>query len=118
MNWEAFFIIGVFALLLGAILLVPGIWWARRNTRDNPDVPAGMKVTPAGFIAATAIVALLFSGLSAEYWAGDTAIEKWLKTPLGRSAFLLTVFGAGYLAERLLHMAGIRLIAPRQRNDV
>ena len=118
MNWEAFFIVGIFALLLGAILLVPGIWWARRKARENPNASAGMKVTPAGFLVATTYVALLFSALSTEYWAGDTAIEEWLKTPLGRLVLFLTVLGVGQLAERLLRKAGIRLIAPRQPNDV
>ena len=114
MNWEAFFIIGAFALVLGGILLVPGIWWARRKARENPDAPAGMKVTPAGFLFASAYGALLLSALSTEYWAGDTAIEEWLKTSIGRMVFLVAVFGAGPLAERLLSKAGIRLIAFRE----
>jgi hypothetical protein len=73
-----------------------------------------MRVTPAGFILSIGVMILLFGGLTTEYWAGDTAFEQWLKTPTGRLVVLSVALGAGFLVERLLIMAGIRLIVLRE----
>jgi len=112
------FAIGTFALILGAVLLVPGLWWARRKARANPNVPAGMKVTATGFILAGAVAVVVVGGLSAQYWASDTAFGQWMTTSTGRLLFVSVTVGVALVAELLLNLAGFRLIALREPRDV
>jgi len=117
MHWEALIVIGGFALILGAVLLVPGLWWARRKARSNPVV-GSIKVTRAGYIGFAVFVAVLLAGFSAEHWAQGSKLGLLIGLPGAKLVFLLLATGAGWLIERSLAAKGIRFTAVVPRNDV
>jgi NAD(P)H-hydrate repair Nnr-like enzyme with NAD(P)H-hydrate dehydratase domain len=92
--------------------------WARKKARENPDVPAGMTVTGTGFVLIGILVFALLAGLTAQFWASETAFGTWMSTGTGRLIFLVLTLGGAILAEYLLGLVGIRIIALRKRNDV
>src|SRR6266446_6414895 len=115
MNWEAVLVIGVFALVLGAVLLIPGLIWARRKARQNPGTSAGMAVTNIGFLFVAFVVLVLLVGFTAEFWAAETMFGRWMSTGRGRLIFAALTMLTSWIVEYVLGLAGIRIIALRER---
>jgi len=109
MNWEAFFAIGVFTIILGAVLLVPGLIWARRKAKQHPEAPAGMSVTKTGYLFLGGMLVVLFAGLTSQFWAPDSLLGQWTATRSGRFLFGGLVVGAAFLFERVLAATGVKL---------
>jgi hypothetical protein len=116
MNWEAFFIIGGFTIILGIVLLIPGIWWARRNAKQHSESQGSMAVTKTGFIYIGLFVFILFSGFTAQFWAPDTALGNWVSTSSGRILFVVSLVIAAFVLEKILNKFGfqIRLLEKRK----
>jgi hypothetical protein len=104
--------------VLGAVLLIPGLMWARRKARANPNTPAAKKVTKSGFVIAAIVVSILFTGFSAQFWASDTAFGQWMSTDTGRLIYAATIVAASVIIERLLYLVRVRISALAKRNDV
>jgi len=109
MNWEAFFAVGSFTVILGVVLLVPVLIWARRKAKQHPEVPARMFVTKTGYLYLGAISFVLFAGLTSQYWAPESLLGQWTATKPGRFLFGGIVIGAVLLFERIMEAAGIEL---------
>ncbi len=110
MNWEAFFVIGAFALILGIILLVPGLMFARKEAKKDPDQITAMVITKAGYSIYGTMALVLLVGSTSQHWAADTAFGQWISTRAGRYVFCLVVVAATVLIERLLNASGIKLV--------
>jgi len=104
--------------VLGAVLLIPGLLWARRKARANPGTPAAKKVTTSGFVVAAILVSILFTGFSAQFWASDTAFGQWMSTDTGRLIYAATIVPVSQIVERLLYLMRVRMSALAKRNDV
>ena len=109
MNWEAFFAIGAFTVILGAMLLVPGLLWARKMAKQHPETPAGMSITKNGYIFIGVILVVLFTGLTSQYWAPDSPLGQWTATRSGRYLFGGIVPGVALLIERVLSVFVVEL---------
>ena len=115
MNWEAFFVIGAFTVILALVLLVPGLMWARSQAKQHSEAPAGMSITRIGFLYLGTMVAVLLVGFSSQYWAPQSWLGQWTATSTGRLLFGAIVVGAGFLFERVLDAAGIRFRVLREK---
>jgi len=113
MNWEALLVIGGGAVVLGVLLLIPGLMWARRKARAEPSIPA---LTKAGIAFSSTSVLVLLAAVSAPLWARDTVFQ-WLLNPTYRALSVAAIFGVIFLSEWLLKRAGIRVAVPRTKND-
>src|SRR5687767_9912619 len=118
MNWEAFFVIGSFALVLGALLYIPARIWAKRKLRDHPNSNATLKVTRAGFIFFSIFVVVLMVGFSQQYLAPESELGQFVKTSSGRLAFSAAVGVVFWLAEMILKSKGILLVQKKEAKNV
>ena len=115
MNWEAIFVIGGFTIILGIVLLIPGIWWARRKSKQHSDSQGALAVTKAGFIYFGIFVFILFSCLTAQFWAPETALGKWVSTRSGRILFVISLVIAAFVIEKILNKLGFQIKALEKR---
>jgi len=109
MNWEAFLVIGGFTLILGAVLLVPGLIWARIKVKQHPDEPAGMSVTRTGYVFFGSMLVVLLAVITSQFWAPESSIGLWAASRSGRFLLGAIVVGAALLIELVLAVAGIKL---------
>jgi hypothetical protein len=104
MNIEALAAIGVFTLIMGVILLIPGLWWARRKVNELPEHASGRKrVTPFGFVYIGIIITLSLFVFSLRDLAPEVSGGE-------RLALITIIFIAAFLAEKLANKIGIKLI--------
>ncbi len=115
---EALLAIGGFVIVLGAILLVPGLWWAKSKAKSNPDVPAGMRLTKIGYIWCGIFVAALFMALSADYIWPNSMLGEFSSKPAGRLSLLVMVILVSFGLEKLLSLCGIKIRALEPSNDI
>lgn len=115
MNWEAFIVIGGFTIIFGIVLLIPGIWWARRKSKQHSESQGSMAATKTGFIYIGIFVFILFSGFSAQFWAPDTAFGKWVSTSFGRILFVVSLVIAAFVLEKILNKFGFQIKALKKR---
>jgi hypothetical protein len=72
MNWEAMVAIGLFTLILGVVLLVPALWWARRKSaRTSP------KARASDFLAAAIVVTVLLALVTLHQFYPDHPVVWW-----------------------------------------
>ena len=117
MNWEAFFIIGGLALILGAILYIPGRWWARRKLAESsPESNARLHITPIGYIYFTVLIGGMLFAFSQQYFAPDSEIGKLVSSSFGRFVLLGGVAAIGFVVERILQRAGMNVTVRKRRN--
>ena len=109
MDIEALSAVGIFALILGVILLIPGLWWARRKAKTLPESALGAKrVTLFGIVYIGLFLSVLLVVLKMQYFApGVSDVEKL-------SLFTI-VFLVGLLGEKLANKLGFKLFS--SRND-
>ena len=109
MNIEALTVIGIFTFVLGIILLIPGLWWARRKVRKLPVHAAGrMRVTPFGYIYSAIFVGFLMVVFSLGYLAPELSRGKKF------AAFAIVVI-VGLLGEKVANKLGFKLVS--KNND-
>ena len=119
MDWEAIFIIGGGAVVLGLVLLLPGLMWARRKVRTNPDTPFTAKLNRSGYLGAAIGTFFVFGGFSAQFWASDTTFGKWISTDVGLFVYLVIVVAVSVIVERGLYHFIVRTRAYQNKaNDV
>lgn len=101
MDWQPVFAIGALTLLLGAVLAVPTLWWAKRRARKNPAAAGSRRVSGREAIASGALVTVMFVPLTARFWAADTWFGQWVSTDWGAISYLvmfcLTIIAVGLL---------------------
>ena len=108
MNIEALAVLGVFTLILGFILLIPGLWWARRKVKVLPENASGKKrVTPFGFVYFGVIISLSLFTFSLRDLAPEVSGGE-------RLALITIIFIVALLGEKLANKLGIKLIS---KND-
>ena len=110
MNWEAFLVIGLFILALGALLYIPGRIWAKRRVREGPNTNAALKVTKAGFVFFGILTVVLMVGVSLQYFAPESELGQFVKTSSGRLVFFVAVGVVFLLLEYILKSKGIMLV--------
>jgi hypothetical protein len=104
MNLEAFLIVGLVTLFLGALLYVPARVWARKVARDDPHSYSRLGLTRLGWILTLITVLALIGGLLMDLIAPNTTLGKLVNTSSGRFVYLLSVF---------LNSKGIKLFKER-----
>lgn len=105
MHLEALIAIGAFVFVFGAILLVPGLWWARRRAkRLPPDARQRMNVTPFGIIFYAVFICFLMFALGLEHIAPEISGGK-------RVVLVILVIVVGILAEKAASKLGLNIIS-------
>jgi len=113
MNTEALVAVGMFTVVLGIILIVPGMLLGRHLAKKHPDAPRARIVTRAGYMAGFVIVVILLGGYSIPYWSPGSVPGKLMSMRGGQTLFaLIVMIGAG-IADRILAHNGILLLRPR-----
>jgi hypothetical protein len=102
-HWEAFFVVGGLTFVLGALLLVPSLLWARK-ARANPTALGAKKVARADLLMTFTIVGLLVAALTARLWAEGTWFGRWVSTDGGSLTFLAAAFAGLLMAQLLLRL--------------
>jgi hypothetical protein len=111
MNWEAFAVIGAFALLLGIVLYIPGRWWARRKLHDaSLGSPARASLTPIGYVVIGLLVFALVGTFSLKDLAPDSLIGRIEGSRVGRLTILVCMASAFWLVESIAKRLGIDFI--------
>jgi hypothetical protein len=118
MHWEAVAVIGSVTVVLGVVLFIPGLMWAQKQARANPEAQAGMTVTKAGFAFGGLWIVALFGGFAAQFWAPDSVFGTWVSTSAGRFIYTAAVLAAAFVVEYLLRLFGVRIVALRKQHDV
>ena len=81
---EAILVIGSQVIILGLILLIPGLWWAKRKARKDPAYAKKANFTPIGWLFVCVMLLLLLGGLCIQYFYPESSIAKLTATSLGR----------------------------------
>ena len=109
MNWEAFLVIGAFTVILGIVLLVPGLIWARRKAKRHPEKHPVLSITRAGYLLLISMLLVLLVGLTSQLWAPHSLLGQWTATRAGRFLFACFVIVVAIIIERILAASGIEL---------
>ena len=118
MNLEAFVVIGLFALLLGALLFVLSRLWVKRQLRDHSEAHVKIRLTMAGMICIPVLVIVLIGGLLMQYLAPESLLGQFVKTHSGRFFYAATVAIVFWLLEIVLKARGIRFIEKLNKGGV
>lgn len=110
MDLEALVVIGIFTLVLGAVLFALFRLWVRHKFHDHPTVGTKVRLTKAGVICVPVLVIVLIGGFLMEYIAPESVLGKLVETPIGRLSYAAAVTLAFLLIEVVLKSKGIRLI--------
>jgi hypothetical protein len=103
-EWAALGAIGSLTIVLGLVLLIPGLWWARRSARaeGNP-----LHVTKIGVVVMAGPILALLVVASSPFWGSYSAFGQWLAA--NRLLFIVAIFVGGVLVEWFLRRAGIKI---------
>jgi hypothetical protein len=117
-NWEGFFVIGLFTLVLGALLYIPARLWAKRKSREHPDSNAALRLTKSGFVFFGLFTVALIVALSWEFLAPESRLGQLAKTSLGRFGIAVVVGLVFWLLEVGLNSKGVRLLDKKESRNV
>ncbi len=118
MNWEAFFAIGIFTIILGVVLYIPGRLWAKRKLKEHPNTQASLKVTKFGYILTSSMLLVLFGGLSFQYFSPNSFFGEYMKTKTGRLTFTALVIIIFVLVERIFKTKGYTMLVDKKYGNV
>ena len=109
---EAVLAMGLLCIVLGAPLLVLGLWWARRRARKDPALGKKVSFTAAGWIHLLAMLLMLFIGPMAHRLAPDSQLGQLLSSGLARVIWVLVVFALFAVAQKVLSSFGVPIERP------
>ncbi|GEM_PF-5168564 len=120
MNWEAFFAIGLFTLVLGALLYIPAHFWIKRKLRkeqkiavfSNP-IDKNLHVTKAGFILVGLSIGTIVFAIG--YIKTETTFAELIDTPGVRQLFFILVGLPFIFIAAILTKMGIKLV--KKKNE-
>lgn len=116
MDIKAILIISVLCILLGIILLVPGLWWARHKAKKDPAYSKKVNFTFVGWIYIFIMLVLLFAGLLMPYLAPDSYLGQLSAVRFGRliwAAFIIILFIG---VKKVLNLFGLLIEKPEEEN--
>ena len=116
MTLEAILVIGTACVILGLLLLVPGLWWARRKAKNDPAYRKKVRFTLFGWIFLSIMLFTLFAGLTMQYFAPASYIGKLTSERMGRLIWAAVVIVLFILIQKLLGSFGI-LIEKSKTNE-
>jgi hypothetical protein len=108
MYFDALAIIFVGALAAGAILYIPGYFfakWVLRRASSNSR--AKLRITRTGFFVYGLMVVLMMLGFAQEHLAPATLFGHLVSSWFGRLAFVALLVVVFTIIERLLAKAGV-----------
>ena len=117
MNWEAFFVIGGFTVILGVILLVPGLMWARYKSRKSPNSETSEVVTKSGFLNAGLFVLMVLVGITANMWAPQSSFGQWIGKEFNNLIFIAGITTIVIIVELVFSTFGFRVLLSKKKND-
>ena len=107
MNIEAIIVIGIVCVILAIILLVPGLWWARRKSKQDPSLGKKVNFTPFGWVYLSVMLVMLLGGLCMQYLAPGSFLGRLTTTGFGRifwAAFIIVLF---MVIQKVLGLFGV-----------
>lgn len=113
MDWNAVFIIGVFAVGAGILLYLPFFIWFRwqswRQRRGRRSAPASLHVTSVGVAFHAVMLAVLFAGLSVGVLSPSSWFGGWVSTVPGVIGYVTIVSGLTFILDSVLAKRGVVL---------
>jgi len=94
LDFEAILVIGTLCIILGIILLIPGLWWARYKAKKDPVYRKKVNFTATGWIFIILMILFLFSGLLMPYFSPNSFLGK-LTTIQSEQKFVRLLFFMG-----------------------
>ena len=109
---DVVFFVGLF-IVVGLVLLIPGLWWARRKAEKEPNYRRQANFTTAGWIFIILLLLALFGGLMMPYFLPGSYIGQLTSSGFGR-----LVWAAGLAVIATLVQKGLdRLNIPIQKAE-
>jgi len=115
MNWEAFFAVGVFTLILGVFLYIPARFWVKRKLKKHPE-QAIIKVTSFGFVFYGFVVAFLLGGFSTQFLAPNTSFGELMSSKYGRIIYAGVLVIVFFVVELVFKKLGFKVIESSEKN--
>jgi cytochrome c biogenesis factor len=116
MDLEALLVVGLFSLVLGALLYAPARIWAKREARADPRNHPRLGLTRLGWILMLVAILVLICGLLMDQIAPGTKLGKLASTASGRFFYLMAVLLVFWVVETALKRKGIKLFKERVSN--
>jgi hypothetical protein len=110
MDLEALIVIGVFILVLGAVLFGLAKLWMKYKSHEYPAAGVKIRMTKAGIVWLCSAVTVLFVGLLMQYLAPESLLGQFVKTASGRFLYAASVAFIFWLLEIALKAKDIKLI--------
>ncbi|MEW6330671.1 MAG: hypothetical protein AB1560_04335 [Pseudomonadota bacterium] len=110
MDLEALVVIGVFILVLGAVLFGLTKLWMKYKSHEYPAASVKIKMTKVGVVWLSLAIIVLLAGLLMQYLAPESLLGKFVKTASGRFFYAVSVAFLFWLLEIVLKAKGIKLI--------
>jgi len=116
MILEAVLVIGAVCVILGGLLLIPGLWWARRKAKNDSAFGKRVRFTPFGWIFLFVMLVILLGGLMTQYLAPESLIGNLTVSRMGRLVWAGIVIGFFVVLAKLFASFGI-LIERRDEGE-
>ena len=95
LNWEAVLVIGSLALILGVVLLIPALWWARKKA-----APTSPKARASDVLTAAIVVTVLLVLATLHQFYPDHPVVWWIWRSLWLVVIPLLVWRAHIVINR------------------
>ena len=116
MDIEAILIIGGLCAVLGVILIVPALWWARHKARKNPAYRKKVRFTFFGWIYLFIALSFLLAGLMMPYFLPDSYIGQLTSKRFGRLIWALFIGLLFTGLQKVLSSFGVLIEKPEKEN--
>ncbi len=107
---SAIIAIGILVVILGAVLLIPSLWFARRQAARDPTLQVSVRLTKWGWVLISTMLLVLLGGVSAKYWAEDSRFAELTSHAGGRILWYALVIVAFVVIESVLKRCGIKVL--------
>ena len=112
MNWEAVIVVSVAMIVLGAILLVPGMLWAKYKLKNTPHNASGkFIVTKFGIVYFILFILCFLAALTIRHFYPEI-------NPITNLAMVFIIFLIGTLGALFMEKIGIKIIIKPNENSV
>ncbi|MBO1271719.1 hypothetical protein J3L11_08705 [Shewanella sp. 4t3-1-2LB] len=111
MDWEAFWAVGAVTLVLGVVLLVPGLMLGRKLSKTSSNEFVTSVITKHGLFFGVVFVVSLLLASAARYFAPNSFIGHWTATDAGLYSFIAVLSVLAMVIEKILLSLGINLVS-------
>ena len=109
-------IIGGLCIVLGIILLIPGLWWARNKAKKDPAFRKNVNFTKVGWIYLLVMLSMLFGGLLMPYLAPNSYLGQLASARYGRLIWTIFIIFIFVAVQKVLNFFGVLIEKPENKD--